>query len=48
MSRNETSTTCAPWLVVATDKKAFAKVERELAATGLLGLTRVALALADG
>ncbi len=35
-------------LVVATDKKAFAKVERELAATGLLGLTRVVLVLANG
>jgi len=35
-------------LVVATDKEAFAKVERELAATGLLGLTRVVLVLANG
>jgi hypothetical protein len=35
-------------LIVATDKRAFAKVERELAATGLLGLTRVVLVLANG
>ena len=35
-------------LVVATGKKAFAKVERELAATGLLGLARVVLVLANG
>ncbi len=35
-------------LVVATDKRAFAEVERGLAATGLLGLTRVVLVLANG
>jgi len=35
-------------LVVATDRKALAKVERKLAATGLLGLTRVVLVLANG
>lgn len=35
-------------LVVAADRKAFAKVERELAATGLLGLTKVVLVLANG
>ena len=35
-------------LIVAIDKKAFAKVELEFAVTGLLGLKRVILVLANG
>ena len=39
---------CTRIVVVATDKWAFEKVERELLKTGLMGLDRIRVVLRDG